>query len=418
MLGREHLCYILEEKLKTIAMKSRKAKEYTLKLNSEFGIPMYKANDIICMRVSLVNESDFVIYAVTDVIYNHEFEILMSYFSEQEIDTYSKAKFEVNDDIFPLKFRMVQVKENQWIGKITAKQLMQLRDAQIVYYNENAQRTLQQIVKGAIVHFRIMINQNAVKGIMASLMDGTYIPNTLTFNMPEDIDYIYDEENCTFIIEKQPSLKLDILDGYHRYLAISRAYNLNRNFDYDMELRFVQFPETKAKQFVWQEDQKTFMGRLDSAAMNQTTIPAKVIERLNTDPKFILAGEVNPNSGIINSSFLNASIKNVFLRNNKKLDKKTEFQKVKQISEKLRDLINDLAELDSDTYTELPWKKKKILAVVLAVKYDLTPRQALEYVHKIITDVNLTVRASDSSYSNIALRGFENYLPDSEKSEE
>jgi len=414
MLGRDELCGILEEKLKIIAINSSQAREYTLKLNSEFDIPIDKANDIICMRVSVANESDFIIYAVTYTICR---AYIIGHFSDQEINTYSIAKFEAKQDIFPLKYRMVQVKENQWIGKITAKQLMQLRDAQIVYYNEKAQRTMQQIIKGAVVHFRIMVNQFAVKGIMASMMNGTYIPNTLTFNLPEDIEYTYDEKTCMFTIEEQPSLKLDILDGYHRYLAISRAYNLNHDFDYEMELRFVQFPETKAKQFVWQEDQKTPMKKLDSIAMNQTTIPAKVIERLNVEPNFILEGEINPNGGIINSSYLNMSIKSVFCKDNEKLDKKSEFLKVKEITEKLKNLINELVVLDSATYDEKPWSRKQILAVVLAAHDDKKADEVQTYLDIINGNKNLFSKIGESGYSKNEIARFYSCLKENQEAE-
>ena len=52
------------------------------------------------------------------------------------------------------------------------------------------------------------------------------------------------------------------------------------------------------------------------------------------------------------------SIKSVFCKDNEKLDKKSEFLKVKEITEKLKNLINELVVMDSATYDEKPWSRK------------------------------------------------------------
>jgi hypothetical protein len=66
-----------------------------------------------------------------------------------------------------------------------------------------------------------------------------------------------------------------------------------------MELRIVNFTEDKAKQFIWQEDQKTQMRKIDSKSMNMNSSANIVVTRLNENVRCNLKGLISRNEGTI-----------------------------------------------------------------------------------------------------------------------
>ena len=108
-----------------------------------------------------------------------------------------------------------------------------------------------------------------------------------------------------FSRQKHPTI-MDILDGYHRYISMSEIVREDPTFDYPMMIQIVSFSEEKARQFIFQEDQKTQMKKVDSAAMNQYNPANTAVAKLNTDPNSNLRGEIVKTTGKIDPSFLAA----------------------------------------------------------------------------------------------------------------
>ena len=136
-------------------------------------------------------------------------------------------------------------------------------------YNERTQRVVKKIITPNGEHYQISLNAHALKKIEKSFDEKRYIPNTITLNIPDIDENVkhYDRETNTLIIS---TLKeFDIIDGYHRFVAIQRICAVDDKFDLPMELRITCFSENKARQFIWQEDQKTKMSRVDSESFNR-----------------------------------------------------------------------------------------------------------------------------------------------------
>ena len=359
MKSRDDLAHILDKKIRSVSSTQQEI-TYVGQLNDSFNLPPEIASDYLTLRNNITEANDFVLFIFASLLYKDK---LTKYFTASEIKEYSKSKFSVDKLKFPLRYKMVQIADDQWVGKITVKEIIKLRDAQVINYNEKAQRTMQRIVANGVEHYQISLNKKAVAGIEDAFESGMYIPNTITLNLPEDTDYSYDEETNELVIKGGDGFHFDILDGYHRYIAISKTYNINHKFDYNMELRIVQFNEDRAKQFIWQEDQKTKMRKMDSDAMNQTAVATKVIARLNGDPTFNLAGQINPNEGVINSPLLYICINTLFCQG---IIKKTEeLKKIIGITKQLKDTINYITEHDKRYLDK--WNKRRTIAVIYAI---------------------------------------------------
>lgn len=350
-------------------------------LTDRYNFPVGVASDMLTMRIDMDTLTDFQLFCLLDVTEN---KTVAKYFTESEINTYRNAKYVIESIRFPLKFNMVKIAEDQFIGRITVSELIKLRDAQLINYNENAQRTMRHVVDGNTEYYKIYLNQKAVDGIQNSFQTDMYIPNTITLNIPEDTIYDYKDGELSVSSINH----FDILDGYHRYIAISKIVNKNPSFDYAMELRIVQFDEGKAKQFIWQEDQKTKMRKADSDSFNQNDTANKIVNQLNTEVGFVLAGCISRNGGIINAVEFSKIIRLLFIdaRANRETALKQSIAVRKLFKEKLSYIINDKEEL-----LEKKWDCKFLACACVCVYADVPNEKLVETIERIYGEYTDTI---------------------------
>ena len=325
----------------------KEIQQFIRNAEKQYDVPQKLFSDFVTLRKSITEADTFMLFILSDVILGEE--KTQTYFTEVEYKSLSKAKWHIATVQFPLRLDMTRINDTQYIGHISVKELMLLKDAQLINYNENAQRTMKHIVRGEMEYYQIALNKEAVYAIMDSYDSELYIPNTITLNLPEDADYSYDGKKKQLVIQKT---ELDILDGYHRYIAMSKKYAQDPSFDYEMELRIVQFSEDKARRFIWQEDQKTKMRKIDSDSMDIAKVSNKIVDRINNS-QFILAGKISRNKGIINAAYLANIIDIIYLKGVKKSE---ELRIIKTISSGLMNTIEQLTDI-SPEYLEKPWDK-------------------------------------------------------------
>lgn len=337
----------------------------------QYNIPKGFTSDFITMRVSFMEANEFILFCILDSIEKITKEAndirndkLKEYFTENEIKIYSTSKYNVEKIKFPLRFKAIQIADDHWMSKIDFKTLMKLRAAQLINYNEETQRTMERIVRGNTEIYRIKVDKSAVYAIENSYKDGTYIPTPLTFNIPEDAeaDYYYDEEKMELVIRKLDHF--DINDGYHRYVAACKACDSDRNFNFTMELRIVGFPEYKAQHFIYQEDQKTKMPKIDSDTYNQNNLANQIVERLNQDPRCNLKGLIRRNNGIINYADLAGLINYYYISREKEKGN----QLLISVKNELVANFNELTEYDSSFLTKR-YQFKKLMAIMHCFAY-------------------------------------------------
>lgn len=266
------------------------------------------------------------------------------YFTNQEKEVFSGYKYEDNKSNFPLKFKMISVSVDSWVGAITAKELIRLYQSQLINYNANTQRALKYIFRRGETSYRVDVNRKAVREIADLFESNKYISNTLTLNIPPDEaenDFYYNNQTNELVIN---NIKMfDILDGYHRLLGIFEAIKNNPDFDYPMELRITTYDDTKAKQFIYQEDQKTKMKKVQSDAYNVYSFANRVIAKLNADPLCDIQGLVTMSGEHISQPWLGNLIENwLFYKKSK-----TEGRQIINDAEKcLVDAFNSLIKAD------------------------------------------------------------------------
>lgn len=382
MINKEGLYTELKRKFAELSMKltsNRKNRQTILctEVNKKFGFPIGMVSDIVTQRVDMQDALEVLLFAIASVA-----EVKVSYyFSEREIKEYSQYKYQANSLKFPFTFasQMVEIKpDEQYIGRTSVKELMQLRDAQIINYNANTQRTMTLKRGNDYEYYKIALNRKAVDQISELLQKKDFIPNTLTFNLAPETDFTYKNGKLT-INEQVP---FDILDGYHRYIAMSNLYNLDETFDYPMEIRILFLSEENAKQFIYQEDQRTPLSKADSNAMNKNDAGVKVCRFV----KQKLGNEIVSQQGIINETLLVKLIDLLYIKNN------TTYERSKLIS-----IANEIVSIVEDTAMDIPelldtkWSNNFTIAMIgLATKKELKGKElyitALETTKTLIKE--------------------------------
>ena len=357
----------LERKLRDIVLDRKVSSEYYAKCMDKYNIPGGLVADYAMGNKSLGEANPFVLFCLIDCIPENMRKkgYIKEAFTESEIEMYSNSKYDQGKQVFPLVFRVHQVRDDQWIGRISLKTLMDMRDAQIINYNTETQRTLKRIVRGEEVSYQIAVNKKSVKDIGDSVADGTYIPTPITLNvLPEsEIDFNYDDKTGTLTIYSVD--KLDMTDGYHRYLALSHDYDLGLIDDFTMELRLTIFSKEKASHFIFQEDQKTKMKKVDSESFNMTSPANIVVQKLTESTKCNLQGLINRADGIINAAWLGEMINFMYFR---RIPKGQQRMKIIQITNELIEFFNTITESNTE-YLEKRYTYKKLLAVMSVFDY-------------------------------------------------
>lgn len=358
----------LEAKLlkycKQIVFNKDKTEEVKNIMFEKFNIPMGFTMDMIAQRVTLSEQNEFVLFCLSYSIYEviKTRNIVKQFYTELEIKTYSELKYEVDSVEFPIKIKCVQVSNDQWIGVADVNFIMKLRDAQLINYNTNAQRTMTRVAKGKNEYYKISLNNFAVKKIRESLKDNTFIPNTITLNIDDTNDFYYDNNKSELIINDINAF--DISDGYHRYIAMCQEKDIDYDFNYPVELRITSFPEYKMKQFIFQEDQKTQMKKISSNSMNMNEPSNITLERLNDDILFEYKGQVTRNDGKIPFAELSEIVKFFYFKNTKKEEERIT---IKNAELELRTIFNLVS--NSEDLNNIKFDFIELFVIIATLKY-------------------------------------------------
>lgn len=337
---REELEKYLLQECEKIALNSEKTSKVVDYMYKKYEIPTGTATDMIA-RAKLTEQTEYVLFCLLDGIMQivKDKSVLGNFFTEIEIENFSKMKLPKNEIKFPLVIPCIQVADDQWIGAADTNFFMDLRRAQMINYNINAQRALTRVVTRNGEQWKITQNEKTITGIIKSLDKEEYIPTAITLNIPpNEFDFYYDRERHALIIN---SLKyFDISDGYHRYVSMCRKKDANPDVNYPWELRIVKFSEDKAKYFVYQESQKTEMKKIDEKAMYSYGVANRVAQDLNKDTSFRLFGEINSTGGKLSRSEFIKVLDYFFCQNSTgKNENQLYFEVMQDIKNKFNSLI-------------------------------------------------------------------------------
>ena len=351
------------------------ANDVAIYMNKKHNIPTGIAMDYITTRHPMQESDEFFEYCMLEAIIETTkgsqqklFEDrMLAYYSKIEQQNYKKKKLPTKDLKFPIKIPCFKVADDQWIGVTDIQFIMLLRQSQLIRYNENAQRVMKRIIrKDNSVEYTISINWGAVKEIEDCYKENRFIPNTWTFNIPFEVDAEYDFDEARDLLIFNRLQCLDIIDGYHRYLAACRVYDENPDFNLPIELRITSFSEDRARDFIAQEDHKTKMLKIDAMSMDKNTPGNFVVDQLNK-VNLNMEGKINRNNGILNYSQLASCFTRYYFDNKTKIPRSEYADKIRFISAYYDKLI-----IMNPSIMNEPWSFEMMLASVILYKYTET----------------------------------------------
>lgn len=217
------------------------------------------------------------------------------YFTEKELLTYPKASLpSLKVEKFPVKFENVQkIKSNQWQCVMSIEDLMNLKQKQVITYNPNTQRPLIVIEKGEKIITKVDLNKESVVEIMKLMEQGYYNPHHITINLNKDLDTEPIFHGNDMIIEEG---QLDIIDGYHNYIAATRMKAKYKDFEYFMPIIITHFDERQAGMYIAQENKKNLINTNYTDSLDITNAGNLITERINDSTDFYLYGKIGKQS--------------------------------------------------------------------------------------------------------------------------
>lgn len=370
---KKELVSYLKARCGSLVFNQEKLNTLVTEIEKENNVPTGITMDIIAGRTNMEEDNEFLLFLICNKINPDK---VKEFFTENEISFYSAQLYERDEFEFPIDIQCIQVAPDQWIGAADVNFLIELRKAQLINYNANAQRTMQRIVRGNKETYKIALNAKAIKEIKTSLAQGNFIPNTITLNMPETTDWTYDAKRNVLTINELSAF--DISDGYHRYMAMCQLKETDIDFNYPIELRIISFPDDKVKQFIYQEDQKTKMRKVDSASMNMSSPANIALERLNTDTMFDLKGKVLRNGGQINFGYAGNIIEFLFFKG----IKSAPMNEIVAVKNRLKNGINEFVEAHPEWF-EKRFDFKETLILIYGIEQDWSSEIIKEKIEKI-----------------------------------
>lgn len=317
---------------------------------TRFKMPHFRAKTILRLDASTKELKDVEIFwilsSIKEVCKNSKVD-LTEYFSDIEIEKYSAMKFDDERKVvFPLRIPMLQITEKQWIGRIDAAVLVMWRNS-IMRYNKNIQRRIHVMVRNGITYERLTLNDKAVRSIVKSFQEGKFVPNVITLNIDDgETDFYYDEAAKELVINSIDHL--DLTDGYHRLVALSKVMEDNPYFHYNMELRVTNFSEAMASYFIWQEEQRMAMPKADIESYNMDNLSNRIVTRINESQACDLYGKIQ-RGGLIDFSVFADMVSYLYL------SKVTEDERnlaVKMVSNDIIQCLNLLSDHDTTLITQ------------------------------------------------------------------
>lgn len=240
------------------------------------------------------------IYNTTDIEYIKP----SIYLEDIELDKVKNYKKETKDTNleYPVVFEDVrQIMHDIWTVVVPAKFIAELGYSNILNYEFETQREAKVIETEEGIILTPTVNPDSVIEIEQKLLTDDFIPNVLTFNLPYEnrCNFKWDANLKKWILL---SGKLNIIDGYHRYLGITSAVR-KKDLDYYFEIRLTNFSDDKAKRFIVQEDKQNPISKEYIKSIDESDLITQIINQLNENNRSDLKGKITTDRSSIKKGY-------------------------------------------------------------------------------------------------------------------
>lgn len=316
-----------------------------------------------------------------------------NFLEEAEIDAVKKHKREVADvdmsDLLVFE-NVTQLSKDMWTTVVPIQRISALYNNMAVSYDFKTQRQAKHVVLREGIIQTPDVNRSSVEEIRDKLLEYSFVPNTITFNVPiEDGNKIkFDKSKERLTIEDKV---LTILDGFHRSLGIIAALQNNPQLEYNFIIVITNFTVDKARQFIVQEDKRNPISKAYLKSIDESDEYTTVVNILNEDSKSELRGKITTNHSLVASGdalvtfeFLHAIIKELWEINS--------FYDAETVSDFLRSFFNHLISifpLNSREAEDMYKERMFVVYLIIAKRlYDKDNNYQNYDLEEIISSIN------------------------------
>ena len=93
--------------------------------------------------------------------------------------------------------------------------------------------------------------------------------------------------------------RLNVIDGFHRFVSIMSAMTFNPDLDMSFEVRITDYTQDEARQFMIQEDKRNKIAKSHITQIDETNRVRNIIEKLNTQSTSELKGMIASNRSLL-----------------------------------------------------------------------------------------------------------------------
>lgn len=274
-------------------------------VNSLMKKNIYEARRILNGSVPLETLEVEILYLIASELYyitKKEIVNPTKYFTELELKDLDKFMIPEKQNLasFPLVFENVeQLNEKQWTTKIPIKTVVSLYNSHRITYNFETQRNPKYIERGKSIIKKPNVNWDSVNQIAELMLKNLFFSNYITFNVRAngEEDLAYDKKNKRLIIRAGET---DALDGFHRSLAMLKAYHENNQINYNSGLIITNFDVSTANAFIRQEDKRNKIEDRHLKYTNELNYANDIVRALNTATKSDLRGKISTDISLVN----------------------------------------------------------------------------------------------------------------------
>lgn len=288
---REAITDVTNTNIRPITVAEKQIKSTALKMfNITGGEMIYILNG----RTPVDTMTDDMMFKISTVLFefiksnpsNFDVEKLNvdKYFADSEKLKYSEKinRKKVENDI--ICDYWIPIANDQIVVGMSNKQIAELISANRIHYNPETQRNLTEIKTENGVIKKVTFDSNAVNAIGEDMANGDYIPNTITFNINQDLypqPYFKDGK---FIIPKESII--DCINGFHRIKAATIISKLHPEVEFNFIVIIAGFDVAKAKKYIIQENYRVPLSEEQVTQDDKDDAANYVIDKLSNSLYF------------------------------------------------------------------------------------------------------------------------------------
>lgn len=288
---------VIEEHLSNVLQQVKSNRKLVVNIKKELlehGIKFGESQSIITGKTALSDTSLTVICLLMLTLSKYGNDIYPeNYFTEQEIKNAKTFEIIQEPSIeLPYTFENVTyVKDGNFSTIITAKQIKELFDSNILVYNFDTQREAKvERGKDDEIILKPKTNPKSVKEIADLLLASELETSTITFNArvgtgEDGNELIYDTKNRTLTVTK--GTLLDILDGYHRISGINMAMSKDPELQGVFDLKILNYSKARALKYFFQINKTNPISEARRKEANVANMTTATIEELRAKCSFL-----------------------------------------------------------------------------------------------------------------------------------